>query len=240
MNLTLNKIVPLFTYFLLVVMPIGAETCKANEVKEFVGLEKFMNTPIVMIHLIDYFPNRYFMDASPCIVNEQNNLNSSSGNHIKHDNSALTENQEYDLKATFIYRFTDYIEWKNNDKSVFFMIAVLGESPITQPLFEIAKDKKVKNKKIVVLQYRNLEEIGFCNILFVPKNCSIPVDSILNKFEDKPVLIITEHEGYAKKGVHFNFVLIENKLKFEVNPKALNKSKIFISSFLLQHAIIIE
>jgi hypothetical protein len=37
-----------------------------------------------------------------------------------------------------------------------------------------------------------------------------------------------------------NFVMVENKLKFEVNLKAINKSGIGISSFLLQHAIIVQ
>jgi hypothetical protein len=37
-----------------------------------------------------------------------------------------------------------------------------------------------------------------------------------------------------------NFVMMDNKLKFEVNLKAINKAGIGISSFLLQHAIIVR
>ena len=143
--------------------------------------------------------------------------------------------KEYALKADFLYRFVDYVYWKNYSRKQTFKIAVLGESPITPSLLAISK-----NKKIEVKTYKNLNELGFCNILFVPYNCSIPIETIFSKFSGKPVLIVTEQTGHGKKGAHMNFVMIENKLKFEVNLKAINKSGIGISSFLLQHAIIVQ
>lgn len=143
--------------------------------------------------------------------------------------------EEYELKATFLFRFIDYVYWENNSKNKLFEIAVLEESLITDPLTHISKDKKV-NIKV----YKNLNDLGFCHILFVPYNSSYSIETILAKFSGKPILIVTEQNGYGRKGAHVNFVTVENKLKFEVNLKAINKSGIGISSFLLQHAIIIQ
>lgn len=142
---------------------------------------------------------------------------------------------DYALKADFLYRFVDYVYWKEYSKSQFFKIAVLEGSPITDALL-----KTTKNKKIEIKEYKNLNELRFCNILFVPYNCTIPIETILSRFSGKPVLIVTERDGYGKKGAHMNFVLVDNKLKFEVNLKAINKAGIGISSFLLQHAIIVQ
>jgi hypothetical protein len=146
-----------------------------------------------------------------------------------------TRGKEYALKADFLYRFVDYVYWKNYSKKQTFKIAILEESPITTSLITITKDKKIEVK-----EYKNLNELGFCNILFVPYNCTIPIETILSKFSGKPVLIVTEQNGYGKKGTHVNFVTVDNKLKFEVNLKAINKAGIGISSFLLQHAIIVQ
>ncbi|MNQ32223.1 hypothetical protein D3C85_456210 [compost metagenome] len=143
--------------------------------------------------------------------------------------------KEYDLKAAFLYRFIDYVNWKDYSKNQVFKIAILEESQITSSLLEVPK-----NRKIDIKEYKNLNEISICNILFVPYNCSIPIESILSKFSGKPVLIVTERNGYGKKGAHMNFIIVENKLKFEVNLKAINKAGIGISSFLLQHAIIVQ
>jgi hypothetical protein len=154
--------------------------------------------------------------------------------HIPHN-----ENEEYTLKATFLYRFTDYIEW-SDDHSDLFSIAILGQSPITAPLLDIAKVKKAKNKKISVTEYSTLEAINTCHILFVPDNCPVPIEKILDRFAGKPVFIVTEKEGYGKKGAHLNFTVFENHLKFEINTKAISRSNLTISAFLLQHAIIVE
>jgi hypothetical protein len=143
--------------------------------------------------------------------------------------------KEYALKAAFLYRFIDYVNWKDYSKNQFFKIAILEESPITAALLDMPK-----NKKIDIKEYKNADDISFCHILFVPYNSTIPIETIISKFSGKPVLIVTESKGYGKKGAQVNFVIVDNKLKFEVNLKAINKSGIGISSFLLQHAIIIQ
>jgi hypothetical protein len=150
------------------------------------------------------------------------------------------EGKQYQVKAAFLYRFVDYVDWKDDSKSQTFNIAVLGKSSITPLLYGIAKNKKAKNKKIEVTEYNDLDKIKPCNVLFVPYNSDAPIESIISKFSGKPTLIVTEDNGYGKKGAHMNFVIINNKLKFEVNQKAINKSNMNISSFLLQHAILVE
>ncbi len=146
-----------------------------------------------------------------------------------------TGGKDYELKASFLYRFVDYVVWKNYSKNQTFNIAVLEDSPITNELQSMAK-----NKKMLIKEYKTLKDIRFCNILFVPYNCSVPIETILAEYAGKPVLIVTEQNGYGRKGAQMNFVMVENKLKFEVNLKAINKAGIGISSFLLQHAIIVQ
>lgn len=143
--------------------------------------------------------------------------------------------KDYDIKADFLIRFVDYVYWKNQSKNKTFKIAILEESPINASLLAVQN-----NKKIEVKEYKNLKDIGFCNILFVPYDCSVSIETIISNFSGQPVLIVTERSGFGKKGAHMNFVMMDNKLKFEVNLKAINKVGIGISSFLLQHAIIVE
>lgn len=146
-----------------------------------------------------------------------------------------TIGDEYVLKAGFLYRFIDYVSWKDYSKKQTFKVAILEESPITNALLNIPK-----NKKMEIKEYKNLNEITSCNILFVPYDCTYRLETILSKFSGQPVLIVTERNGYGKKGAHMNFIIVNSKLKFEVNLKSMNKDGIEISSFLLQHAIILQ
>jgi hypothetical protein len=147
--------------------------------------------------------------------------------------------EEYNLKAAFIYRFTEYVDWGTiNDEN--FTIEILGESAITEPLKEIVKDKKIKNKNVDVKEYHDINDIGQCEILFISKNYSGGIESALSKIGDKPVLIITEQKGDSEKGAHINFLISENKLRFEINLKAITKAGLRISSQLLQHAVLVN
>ncbi|UQD55666.1 YfiR family protein [Flavobacterium sp. K5-23] len=146
-----------------------------------------------------------------------------------------SETKEYELKADFLNRFVDYVYWKDYSKKQTFKIAILEDSPITSSLTALAK-----NKNIEIKEYKNLSDLRFCHILFVPYNTSVSLETILSKYSGKPILIVTERNGFGKKGAHMNFVYIDDKLKFEVNLKAINKAGIGVSSFLLQHAIIVQ
>lgn len=150
-----------------------------------------------------------------------------------------TDTQEYELKAAFIYRFIDYVEWNKTNNLKMFEIAVLSESPITEMLIEIGRDKKAKNKNMDVREYYDLNDIDFCDILFVSKNYNSPIETVISKFGNKNILIITEQSGYCAKGAQINFLVLENKLKFEVNLNAAKRAGLKISSQLLEHAIII-
>ena len=150
-----------------------------------------------------------------------------------------TEAEEYVLKAAFLYNFTKYIDWGTSSNGDEFTIGVMGYSPIVKTLAEIAASKNVSGKKIVIKQYYKPEEIKYCNVLFIPQQTSYSLQSILNKV-GKGTLTVSEEEGYAAQGTALNFVLVNNKLKFEANTKTLDYEGLKASSDLLRLAIIID
>lgn len=148
--------------------------------------------------------------------------------------------KEYNLKAAFIYNFTKYIEWNEPADENEFIIGIIGESPINDPLAEIVKTETVDNKKITLRQFATPSDISSCHILFITHNCHFPLEDILGKTSGKGTLIISEKNGYAVQGTAINFVIVKQKLKFEANVKALNAAKLTASSQLLKLAIIIK
>ncbi len=149
--------------------------------------------------------------------------------------------EEYILKAAFLYRFTDYIDWGSSGiQTGDFTIAILGKSGITDPLIEIAKQKKAQGKRIVIKQYDNISDIAGCQILFISGSNKQDVEMAVSKMGDKPILIVAEQTDACAKGAHVNFLISDNKLKFEINPSAATISGLKISSQLLQHAIVVN
>src|SRR5258705_5115133 len=123
-----------------------------------------------------------------------------------------TDKNESTLKAVFIYNFTKYIEWDNIGNE--FIIGVIGSSPVSESLTEIVKTNRIRNKRITLKYFSRPEDISYCHVLFIPKNLPFPLSSILDKIP-RGVLTVSEEEGYGNQGTVFNFVIINDKLKFE-------------------------
>jgi len=155
-------------------------------------------------------------------------------------NSVLAQRSdpESDLKAAFIYNFTKYIEWDESEPNEF-SIGVIGPSPTYISLLEIAKKKTANDKKIVVRHFNKPEEIINCDILFISANSTNQLPAILGKV-NKGTLTISEEDGAAEQGTAFNFVLVNDKLKFEANVKAINAAGLKASSQLLKLAKIVD
>ena len=148
--------------------------------------------------------------------------------------------EEYGIKAAFIYQFTNYIDWDSLIPGDEFIVGVFGSSPVNEQLTEIARTKTVRGKKIVVRQYNKPEDIGPCHILFIPRKTQFPFSDILDKVGSKGTLTVTEKEGYAKKGAGINFIEVDDKLKFEANPKSISAAGLKASSQLLKLAVIVN
>lgn len=148
-------------------------------------------------------------------------------------------NKEADLKAVFIYNFTRYIDWDTSTLGKNFVIGVVGNSPVTASLTQIAATSLVSNRKIVVQVFESPEAIRNCQMLFIPYRSPHSLQSILIN-TGASVLTVSEEEGYARRGTAINFVLQNNKLKFEINITELAARNIKASSQLLKLATIIQ
>lgn len=137
--------------------------------------------------------------------------------------------------AAFIYQFTNYITWPSTSSE--FIIGVIGNTPVTSHLQNLAKEKKVGSSTIVIKEWGSAGDIGQCNILFVPESQKANLASIKSKVEGKPVLIITESPGLTKSGAGISFVKQEGKIRFEINKTGLSKLGLSVSDGLARLAL---
>ena len=154
-------------------------------------------------------------------------------------------NLEYDIKAAFIYKFLDFIEWpdEHNNNSVF-DFCIFGYDPFIDSQEHIANrddiEKKMNPKLLGSFNNKEEYDFDFCNILFISSTEKKNVTEILKRIEGHNILTIGDTRGYAKKGVMINFYHDKNKIRFEINIDALKRSQIKISSKLLQLARIVK
>lgn len=156
---------------------------------------------------------------------------------------AQATSKEYQVKAAFLFNFMQFVEWpptvfKNADDP--FRIGVLGQDPFNAALEDTVQGETISNHKIIVEHAMQVDDLKNCQLIFISKSEKKHVAEILSALDDKPVLTVSEIEGFAERGGGINFYLEGNKVRFEVNPDAARHDGLKVSSQLLSLGKIIE
>ncbi|MBI4930983.1 MAG: YfiR family protein [Bacteroidetes bacterium] len=150
----------------------------------------------------------------------------------------FSQDADYKAYTLFLYNFMKYIEWPNTEGD--FVIGVVGDSPIKQELTTLSENKKAKGRKIVVKIILTSEDALSCNMVYIPSSKSSMLKSIFEKTKTKPILIVGEREGLAKKGAAISFVVDDDDaLKFDLNKSVMESQSLKVANLLLQLAILV-
>jgi hypothetical protein len=144
------------------------------------------------------------------------------------------------IKATFIYNFTKYIEWPPSYKQGNFVIGIVGTTPLFKDLSAMAATKKAGAQPFEIQSYPNVNAISKCHLLFVASDNAANIKEITSKVKGYSTLIVSERPGCAKLGAAINFVIQENKQRFELNKANAEKYNLKIGSSLAGLAILVE
>jgi len=143
-----------------------------------------------------------------------------------------TSAQNEMFKALYMYNFIKNIDWPSSYKRGDFVIGVVGKSDIIKELEEIAKRKKAGFQPIVIKQFKSLNEIYKCHVLFLPSDKSELLEEAITRFSQEPVVIITDQKGLIEEGANINYVKIKGKQKFEINEHSLIQRGLKITPYL--------
>jgi hypothetical protein len=156
------------------------------------------------------------------------------------------------LKAAFLYNFLKFVDWPaekmpdNNEPAV---IGIYGGQGFAKA-FEPIKDKTVGSRQIVVREFaciakdaaeedwnKLIKAFEQCHILFF---VDCPDDAMTKKIievlKGRGVLVVGQNGSFLKAGGNINFVIEENKLRFEINLVSAKTNNLKIRSNLLKLA----
>ena len=170
-----------------------------------------------------------------------------------------TSSQEYQIKAAFLYNFLKFVDWpagKTSDANEPIVIGIIGNDPLEDAFKPIeGKTHEDVNGKTIVIKYfksfeelmksgenskdnlqKKLEVLGECHLLFICSSEQKNLSQILDAVKDSYVLTVGESPEFIGLGGIINFVLEDEKVRFEINVAAADKAQLKIRSQLLRLA----
>lgn len=149
---------------------------------------------------------------------------------------------EYKLKAVFMLNFAKFIEWPTKtfpSESASLNICIIGHDPFGPLLNEVIKDEMVHNHTVDVKRLQSPQNIGVCHIAFLSPSLKPNFSKLLRIFSNTQVVTISEVDGFIQQGGMINFISIDNKIRFEINPESITNAGLSVSSRLLALARIV-
>lgn len=147
---------------------------------------------------------------------------------------------EYEVKAAFLVNFAKYVEWPEKafpETDSPFKIGVLGPDPFGVALERLTGDQELNGRKMTVERSDDIKELSACQIVFLAGSDRKSTSTDLEALKGLPVLTVGEQAGFAEQGGTVNFVVVETKVKFEINMATANRTDLKVSPRLLKLAI---
>jgi hypothetical protein len=144
--------------------------------------------------------------------------------------------REYQIKAVFLFNFLQFVEWPASafpsaDSPL--RIGILGDDPFGPALEEAVQGETVQNRRLAIRRSQRLEDLQDCQLIFISRSAQRRVDEVLSRLGDRPVLTVSELEGFARRGGTIAFYPDGKKVRFEINPVTARERGLKMSSELL-------
>ncbi len=139
---------------------------------------------------------------------------------------------EQRVKAAFLFKFGGYVEWPENvfpSKNSPLVIGVAGADVLAEELSQVVAGRTMNGRPVTVRRVRTGEPLSNIHILFVSR----PEIGRLNE-------VFAQAQPVLTQGSVINFVVTENRVRFEVSLDAAKRIGLKIGAPLLSVAMRVQ
>jgi hypothetical protein len=143
---------------------------------------------------------------------------------------------ELQIKAVFLYKFGSYVDWPagtfaQSDSPL--VIGLVNAEALADEVAQVVSGRTLNGRPIVVRKLRRGSPLAGVNILFVGRAEAARMAEVLAPAKGQPILTVTDSEQAFEHGGMINFVLVGDKVRFDVAPSSAERGNLKISARLL-------
>jgi hypothetical protein len=131
------------------------------------------------------------------------------------ERAAASERQ---VKAAFLYRFTEYVQWPDEAfarKDSPLVIGLVADEGVAAELSAVAAGRLVRGHPVQVRTLKEGEPLAGLHVLFIGEGANARLPQLI-RAATGPVLVVTEAEEALARGSIINFVVNERRVRFEI------------------------
>jgi hypothetical protein len=153
--------------------------------------------------------------------------------------------QEYQVKAAYLFRFLSFINTSGTPNgstaSNVCAIAIIGQDPFGSSFLPV-EGRAVPGRDVVVRIDRfskapQPKDLDLCLIAYICSSEKGRVAEHLKACAARPVLTVSDMDGFLEAGGMLQLVESGNRLRWEINRAALDAAGLVLNSQLLRNAV---
>lgn len=144
------------------------------------------------------------------------------------------------VKAAYLFRFAQYVEWPPHEADSPFVIAVSGAEDVAVHLERLLPGMSVNGHRVVVRRVTHQQELDGVHILYIGIKAFARTRTLRAHAVERPILVVTDHKLGLDGGGVINFIEVDRNLRFEISLIAADRSGLKIDAQLLSVAARVE
>lgn len=150
-----------------------------------------------------------------------------------------TEISQQQVEAAYLYKFGGYVTWPDNtfaapDSPI--VIGVAQADALAEELSTLVAGHTIGNRPVVVRQIHDGGPLTGVNILFIGDGKSAEAGDLIEASRGRPILVVTEGADGLAAGGAVSFVVVDERVRFDVSLDAVQQNGLKLSALLLSVA----
>jgi hypothetical protein len=144
-----------------------------------------------------------------------------------------------EVQAVFLLNLSRFIRWPEAafpSEEAPFVIGCLPSDPVASLLMEAAKGERAGKRTIEVREVKTTADLEGCHMVHLSKEDLAQVAQLLAPLRTKPVLTVSDAEGFLRIGGHVQLLRRGAQLKLRLDLKNLRRAELNASAPLLRVA----
>lgn len=143
------------------------------------------------------------------------------------------------VHSAFVLNLAKFVRWPADafdDSASPLVIGTFVRDPINDIIDRDAQKTTVEGRAVRTVRLRSLADLDQCHVIYLSRGLSSQIPGALSYIHRKPILAISDAEGFLELGGHVAFVLRGSQTRFQINTEALRTSSLDARSQLLRLA----
>jgi hypothetical protein len=128
------------------------------------------------------------------------------------------------VKAAYLFRFAQYVEWPQAAADTPFVFAVSGAEDVAVHLERLLNGMTVDGRRATVRRVTRAQELEGVHVLYVGPKAFSRTRALRGNAIKRPILIVTDDTNGLDGGGVINFIEVDRNLRFEISLNAADRT----------------